>query len=50
MTGRDAAALEQTVTQSARAAHLKAEPIATGLEDVFIYLMKQSAAEPALPL
>jgi ABC-2 type transport system ATP-binding protein len=46
VTGRDAAALEQTVTQSARAAGLKAEPIGTGLEDIFIYLMKQSAADP----
>jgi ABC-2 type transport system ATP-binding protein len=43
-TGLDAAALERSVTQVARAAGLKAEPIATGLEDVFIYLMSQAAA------
>jgi ABC-2 type transport system ATP-binding protein len=42
-TGHDAAALERSVTAAAQAAGLKAEPIATGLEDVFIYLMNKAA-------
>ena len=44
VTGHDAAALERTVSQAARAAGLKAEPVSTGIEDVFIYLMNKSAA------
>jgi ABC-2 type transport system ATP-binding protein len=46
VTGRDARALEQTVTEAARGAHLRYEPIDTSLEDVFIYLMNQSADLP----
>ena len=42
--GHDAAALEQTVTTAARAAGLEVQPVATGIEDVFIYLMSKSAA------
>ena len=41
-TGRDAAALEESVTRAARAAGLRAEPFETGIEDVFIYLMNKS--------
>jgi ABC-2 type transport system ATP-binding protein len=41
--------LERSVTQVAEAAGLKAEPIATGLEDVFIYLMSQAAATQGKP-
>jgi ABC-2 type transport system ATP-binding protein len=48
-TGRDAAILEQSVTEAARAADLKAEHIETGLEDVFIYLMNKSAASQPEP-
>ena len=49
VTGLDAAALEATVTQAARAAGLRAEHFDTGVEDVFIYLMNKSvAAERAL--
>ena len=44
VTGQDAAALERTVSEAARAAGLKAEPITTGIEDVFIYLMSKSTA------
>lgn len=43
-TGHDAAALEQAVRQAAHAAGLRAAPIATGIEDVFIYLMHKSGA------
>jgi len=43
-TGRAAEALARSVTAAAQAAGLTAEPIATGLEDVFIYLMNQAAA------
>jgi len=42
VTGHDAAALEQSVTQASRAAELRAERIETGIEDVFIYLMNKS--------
>jgi ABC-2 type transport system ATP-binding protein len=44
VTGHDAAALERTVSEAARAAGLKAEPVSTGIEDVFIYLMNKSTA------
>src|SRR5262249_54976370 len=42
--GHDASALERTVGAAARAGELKAEPIDTGIEDVFIYLMNKSDA------
>jgi len=45
-TGRDAAALEKSVTEAAQTAGLRAEPIETGLEDVFIYLMSKTADPP----
>jgi len=41
-TGRDGAALERSVRAVALAAALKAQPIETGIEDVFIYLMNKS--------
>ncbi len=41
-TGRDAAALRASVTEAAKAAGLQAEPIDTGIEDVFIHLMNTS--------
>jgi ABC-2 type transport system ATP-binding protein len=44
VTGHDTAALERTVSDAARAAGLKAEPVSTGIEDVFIYLMNRSSA------
>jgi len=46
-TGLDAPALERSVTAATRAAGLRAEPIATGLEDVFIYLMSKAKAAAA---
>ena len=46
-TGHDGAALERSVQQAAGAAGLKAEPIETGIEDVFIYLMGKSTAQGA---
>ena len=42
VTGRDAAALESTVTAIAASGDRQAEPVATGLEDVFIYLMNRA--------
>jgi ABC-2 type transport system ATP-binding protein len=42
-TGHDAEALKGSVTAAAQAAGLRAEPIETGIEDVFIYLMNKSA-------
>jgi ABC-2 type transport system ATP-binding protein len=45
--GHDTEALEQTVTTAARAAGLEAQPVATGIEDVFIYLMSKSPAAQA---
>jgi ABC-2 type transport system ATP-binding protein len=44
VTGRDAAALEQSVSKAAQAAHLSAQPVETGIEDVFIHLMNESGA------
>jgi ABC-2 type transport system ATP-binding protein len=48
VTGRDAAALEKSVTQAALAAGLDAAPIETGIEDVFIHLMNESGAAERL--
>ena len=42
VSGRDGAALERTLAQAAAGA-FRVEKAETGLEDVFIYLMKQSA-------
>jgi len=46
-TGHDAAALERTVTEAARAAGLEAAPVDTEIEDVFIYLMNKSGTTEA---
>jgi len=43
VSGVDAAALERTIKAAAAARNLRAEPIDTGLEDVFIYMMSRSA-------
>jgi ABC-2 type transport system ATP-binding protein len=43
VSGRDAAALERTVQTAVQGTALHAEKIDTGLEDVFIYMMSQSA-------
>ena len=43
VSGEDAAALEQTVKSVVAATSLTAEPVDTGLEDVFIYMMGRSA-------
>ena len=48
VTGRDAAALERSVTRAASAAGLDATPIETGIEDVFIHLMNESGATERL--
>jgi ABC-2 type transport system ATP-binding protein len=42
VTGRDAPALERSVTEAAHAAGFTAVRIETGMEDVFIYLMNKS--------
>jgi ABC-2 type transport system ATP-binding protein len=47
VTGADPAALEGSVTGASRALGLKAEPIATGLEDVFIYLQSRAGGPAA---
>ncbi|CBJ44465.1 ABC transporter ATP-binding protein [Ralstonia solanacearum] len=43
VTGADAQALEATLRELARQADLRAEPIETGLEDVFIHMMRGSS-------
>ncbi|WP_247538686.1 ABC transporter ATP-binding protein [Ralstonia pseudosolanacearum] len=43
VTGADAQALEATLRELARQAHLRVEPIETGLEDVFIHMMRGSS-------
>ncbi len=48
VTGRDAAALQESVQRAARAAGLAAQPIDTGIEDVFIHLMNESGAAQRL--
>jgi ABC-2 type transport system ATP-binding protein len=41
--GKDAVQLEKTLREATQGQHLKMEQIDTSLEDVFIYMMKQSA-------
>jgi ABC-2 type transport system ATP-binding protein len=48
VTGHDAAALERSVAEAAAAAGLRAAPIDTGIEDVFIYLMARSTGPKAI--
>jgi ABC-2 type transport system ATP-binding protein len=43
VTGADAQALEATLRRLAEASGVRAEPIGTGLEDVFIHMMKRSS-------
>ncbi|MHA6889110.1 ABC transporter ATP-binding protein [Ralstonia pseudosolanacearum] len=43
VTGADAQALEATLRELAHQAHLRVEPIETGLEDVFIHMMRGSS-------
>ena len=43
VSGVDTAALERTIKTASAARNLRAEPIDTGLEDVFIYMMSRSA-------
>jgi ABC-2 type transport system ATP-binding protein len=43
VSGRDAGALEKSVTSAVGAKNLRAEPVDTSLEDVFIYMMSESA-------
>ncbi len=43
VTGKDAQALERTVTAAGAGSGLRLEPVETSLEDVFIYMMKRSA-------
>jgi ABC-2 type transport system ATP-binding protein len=50
VTGLNAAALERSVTAASHAAGLQAEPIPTGLEDVFIYLQGRAADSRGDPL
>ena len=45
VTGQDAAALEASVRNATQKNGLKVERIATGLEDVFIYLMNKDASQ-----
>jgi len=47
--GHDAPALRSAVTEAADAAGLRAEPIDTGIEDVFIYLMNKSGPTSGEP-
>ena len=44
VTGNDGPQLEQTVKAAAAQAGLRAEPVETGIEDVFIYLMNKDEA------
>jgi ABC-2 type transport system ATP-binding protein len=48
-TGRDAPSLERSVSEEAKAAGLRAQPIDTGIEDVFIYLMSKSTGAQESP-
>jgi ABC-2 type transport system ATP-binding protein len=43
VTGADALALEATLRSLASEAGVRAEPIDTGLEDVFIHMMRGSS-------
>jgi ABC-2 type transport system ATP-binding protein len=45
VSGKDGAALERTLAQTAGSAAFRIEKTETGLEDVFIYLMKQASGK-----
>ncbi|MGA2083072.1 MAG: ABC transporter ATP-binding protein [Holophaga sp.] len=44
--GKDGELLERTLRAATAGKDLRMEPVATGMEDVFIYLMKKSRAQP----
>jgi len=46
VNGKDEQGLEATLRAATAGKNLRMEPVATGMEDVFIYLMKQSTAKP----
>jgi len=46
VNGKDAELLERTLRAATAGGKLRMEPVATGMEDVFIYPMKQSGAQP----
>jgi len=46
VNGRDGERLEQTLRASIAGQNFRMEPVATGMEDIFIYLMKKSGAQP----
>jgi ABC-2 type transport system ATP-binding protein len=46
VNGKDGELLERTLRAATAGGRLRMEPVATGMEDVFIYLMKQSGAQP----
>ncbi|GLQ45979.1 multidrug ABC transporter ATP-binding protein [Dyella lipolytica] len=48
-SGKDHAALEKAVQQAAAGKDLRIEPIDTGLEDVFIYMMSRSSDNYGMP-
>jgi len=45
VNGKDGAQLEQTLRASIAGGNFRIEPVATGMEDIFIYLMKKSGAQ-----
>jgi ABC-2 type transport system ATP-binding protein len=46
VNGKDGASLERTLREATAGGKLRMEPVATGMEDVFIYLMQRSGARP----
>jgi ABC-2 type transport system ATP-binding protein len=48
-SGKDHAALETALKQATAGKNLRIEPIETGLEDVFIYMMSRSSDNYGTP-
>ena len=46
VNGKDGEALERTLRAAIAGKDLRMEPVATGMEDIFIYLMNRSGAKP----
>jgi ABC-2 type transport system ATP-binding protein len=46
VNGKDGEGLERTLRAAIEGKNLRLEPVATGMEDVFIYLMNRSGAKP----
>ena len=46
VNGKDGPLLERTLRAATAGRDFRMEPVATGMEDVFIYLMKESGAQP----